>query len=125
MREISVPLFTGAQHASWEALIEVAEDLGDDWALVGGQMVMLHALDAPSVVPRVSRDVDVVMDLRASPKSLARAHTALTAHGFEQQLSIFNGIGASVQTRGRPIRCDGARRHGSSIHCVHRGRVDR
>ena len=93
MREINVPPFTGAQHASWEALIEIAEDLGDDWALVGGQMVMLHALDSPSVVPRVSRDVDVVMDLRASPKSLARAHTALTAHGFEQQLSMSTGLG--------------------------------
>jgi hypothetical protein len=38
-----------------------------NWTLIGGQMVLLRAVEHGRVPPRVTRDLDVLADLRACP----------------------------------------------------------
>lgn len=49
----------------WELILDLAEQLPEhDWVLVGGQMVMLHALASGRAPIRTSRDVDVLAEAR-------------------------------------------------------------
>lgn len=99
--EILIPPLSGARHEVWTALLEIADELPKQWVLVGGQMVMAHALLVPSPQlstraqpsPRVSYDVDIVMDLRTERKVLSLAHDVLLNHGFRQEVSPTTGIG--------------------------------
>ncbi len=92
MRQVTLPPIAYA-HASWEALLEVAPHLGDDWVLIGGQMTLLHTLGNPSAAPRATTDIDLVVDLRVRPDGLARVHRVLTEAGFEQQVAVGTGVG--------------------------------
>lgn len=74
----------GGQAASWAALIELAPAFGDNWLLVGGQMVFLHEVERAAIDVRPTDDVDVVVNLRAEPTGLARVHGALASSGFLQ-----------------------------------------
>lgn len=58
--------------------------LGDNWLLVGGQMVFLHEVERRSIDIRPTDDVDVVVNLRAQPDGLARVHEALVGADFSQ-----------------------------------------
>jgi hypothetical protein len=54
------------------ATAELADHLGIDlWAVVGGQMVVLHASERGVALPsdRQTTDGDVVVDVRSSPTS--------------------------------------------------------
>lgn len=85
---------TGRQAQVWDSLMTVAEDLGDGWTLIGGQMVLLHQaerqpagaslVDATSL--RWSYDVDVVVNLRTSRACMSHIDSVLLDHGFEQQV---------------------------------------
>lgn len=77
------PLF-GGQAESWAALVELAPAFGDNWLLVGGQMVFLHEVERQATDVRPTDDIDVVVDLRAEPAGLARIHSALISASFEQ-----------------------------------------
>ena len=74
----------GGQAASWVALIELTPILGQNWLLVGGQMVFLHEVEREALNVRPTDDVDVVLDLRAEPGALRRIHDALRSAGFDQ-----------------------------------------
>ena len=64
--------------------MELAPALGDNWLLVGGQMVFLHEVERRSTDIRPTDDIDVVVDLRAEPAGLARIHSELISAGFDQ-----------------------------------------
>lgn len=81
---MGLPPLAGAQEESWAALLDVAPSLGQNWLLVGGQMVLLHEVERRSSQVRPTDDVDVVVDLRVEPAGLARVHAALGAAGFVQ-----------------------------------------
>ena len=81
---IVLPPLAGGQAESWAALVEVAPALGDNWLLVGGQMVFLHELERRATDVRPTDDVDVVVDLRAEPAALARIHAVLVSASFVQ-----------------------------------------
>lgn len=66
----------------WHVLLDLAEQSGVPWTLVGGQMVLLHALEHGQVPPQVSQDGDVIADVRASPGSITALVTALEAAGL-------------------------------------------
>jgi hypothetical protein len=73
-REGSVTLLplTGALGALWDVILDVALVItAHRWALIGGQMVTLHALHAGRTPLRVSRDVDVLADLLTARDGLA------------------------------------------------------
>lgn len=77
----------GAQAAAWDALLDVAPDLGDHWTLIGGQMVALHQAERNTYASDDSRpsfDVDVVVNIRSGHRNTACFDEALRAHGFEQ-----------------------------------------
>ena len=81
---IVLPSLSGGQAESWAALVELAPAFGQNWLLVGGQMVFLHELERQSIDVRPTDDIDVVVDLRAEPAGLARIHSALISASFEQ-----------------------------------------
>src|SRR5947209_17107316 len=52
----------------WDLILDIAEKLpAPGWALVGGQMVMLHGLIAGRTAMRASQDVDLLADLATDP----------------------------------------------------------
>lgn len=66
--------------ATVDELWRVLLDLGSmpiKWTLIGGQMVLLHALEHGQVPLQISEDGDVVADIRADPSSLRTVVRAL------------------------------------------------
>lgn len=58
---------TAQGRATWEAIAELAERVSiEEWVVVGGQMVAIHAALAGVDPPRVTDDGDVVVDIRAA-----------------------------------------------------------
>lgn len=81
---VKLPPLVGGQADSWAALIELAPAFGDNWLLVGGQMVFLHEVERRATDVRPTDDVDVVVNLRAEPAGLARIHEVLVRAQFSQ-----------------------------------------
>ena len=83
---VQLPPLARGQAESWAALIELAPVFGDNWLLVGGQMVLLHEVERQATEIRPTIDIDVVVNLRAEPDGLARVHDTLISAGFEQDM---------------------------------------
>lgn len=64
---IVLPALDDATSALWDALLDISERMHDSWTLVGGQMVFLHGVEAGVPPPRISRDLDLVVDVRVRP----------------------------------------------------------
>ena len=80
------------QAASWAALLSMSSDLGEEWTLVGGQMVLLHQVErtSPNLALRpddlrMSVDLDVAVNVRAGRRQLAHINATLLHHGFDQR----------------------------------------
>ena len=70
---VSLPPLTDGLDRLWNLVLDIAEKLpAPGWALVGGQMVMLHGLIAGRTATRASQDVDLLADLVTDPNGLAR-----------------------------------------------------
>ena len=55
MSPVRLDGMTPAQHLGWVTLLDLSAQLADDWCLVGGQLVWLHAQEAgvqPPARPR-------------------------------------------------------------------------
>ena len=76
----------------WHVLLDLGEQLTVGWALVGGQMVLLHALEHGRVPPQISQDGDVVADVRTQPSAVHDVVAALGAAGFEPDIPSADGI---------------------------------
>jgi hypothetical protein len=61
---IELPDFAGHADALWTALLDIGEGVSSEWVLVGGQMVLLHAIEHGVAWPRVSMDLDVIVNAR-------------------------------------------------------------
>ncbi len=61
---IELPDFAGHADALWTALLDIGEGVSSEWVLVGGQMVLLHAIEHGAAWPRVSMDLDVIVNAR-------------------------------------------------------------
>ncbi len=91
MTTLRLPPIAGAQLAAWHALLDLAPKLGDNWTVIGGQMVLMHqaersVLANPETEIRFSVDLDLVFDTRTRSRALANAHNVLRAAGFEQDM---------------------------------------
>ena len=73
-------------------LLDLGEQLTVGWALVGGQMVLLHALEHGRVPPQISQDGDVVADVRSRPSAVHDVIAALGVAGFEPNVPSADGI---------------------------------
>jgi hypothetical protein len=75
---VVLPPLRGALDVLWELILDLAGQMPQGgWALVGGQMVMLHGLAAGRVASRASQDVDVLADLLTDPAGLTKCVRAL------------------------------------------------
>lgn len=79
---ITLPPLGSPVDELWHVLLDLDETLAVPWTLIGGQMVLLHALEHGQVPPQVSQDVDVVADIRAVPTAIKDVIAALEGYGF-------------------------------------------
>lgn len=66
----------------WDAVAELVSRLPEDWVLIGGLMVQLHALEHGVSGLRVTADIDVLGQARP-PGALQSIDEALLTDGFE------------------------------------------
>jgi len=61
---VELPTLPGHDDGLWDALIELTKLRPGEWTLIGGQMVFLHASENGMTPPRVSTDLDVLVNAR-------------------------------------------------------------
>lgn len=80
---VGIPVLAGPLAVVWDTLCVLAGALeGVPWAVVGGQMVFLHAAEHGVEVHRVSADIDAAVDLRADPEGITKLIAVLGDLGF-------------------------------------------
>jgi len=79
---VRLPTLPGHDDALWEALIELTELRPGEWTLVGGQMVFLHAMEHGVASPRISTDLDVLVNARVVAGGIAEFVAAIEDRGF-------------------------------------------
>ncbi len=86
----------------WHVLLDLGEELTVGWALIGGQMVLLHTLEHGRVPPQISQDGDVVADVRTRPSAsmMSSPPSRLPASNRTFPAST----ASPTATRGRPSR---------------------
>lgn len=100
---VQLPALAGGQAESWAVLAELAPKLGEDWLLIGGQMVFLHEFERGASDVRPTNDADVVVDLRGEPRGLQRVHELLVEHGLLQDPPSREGVAHRYRRGGASI----------------------
>jgi hypothetical protein len=99
MTEIDIDLDDQATVDLWAAVGELAERLPGQWALIGGLMVQLHALEHGVGDVRLTGDIDVLGQARP-PGALRSIDTALRCEGFELVGPDLDGYGYRYERAG-------------------------
>ncbi len=89
---VLLPTLPGHDDDLWTALIELSELRPGEWTLIGGQMVFLHAMEHAAQPPRVSTDLDVLVNARVVTGGVPEFVAAIEAIGFELVGSSPEGI---------------------------------
>jgi hypothetical protein len=100
--DVTLPPLPSPIDELWHVLLDLGRVLHVPWTIVGGQMVLLHALEQGQVPPQVSQDGDVVADIRTDPGGIRQVVEALEAMDFS--LENFSGEDLAhryVRTSGR------------------------
>ncbi len=79
---VRLPTLPGHDDELWLALIELSELRPGVWTLIGGQMVFLHAMEHGADPPRVSTDLDVLVNARVVAGGVREFVAAIEAAGF-------------------------------------------
>lgn len=79
---VTLPPLASPTREVWQVLLNLAGLPGVEWTLIGGQMVLLHALEHGVSPPQVSQDGDVVGNVRSNQKTIKRIVAFLEADGF-------------------------------------------
>lgn len=80
---IALPDAGGPTSALWSDLMALADRLvAVPWTIVGGQMVLLHALEHRAIPLRLSDDLDAAVDVRADPQAMRKVIAAVLDLGF-------------------------------------------
>lgn len=88
---VSLPASGGPQADVWPVLFELADDLPRGWAVVGAQMVIIHAAAHHIARPLRTRDVDILVNLQAvRPQQIAQW---LQNRGFHLASIDTDGVG--------------------------------
>ena len=79
---LDLPPLGALETELWDALLDIANRVPGGWTLIGGQMVLLHGLERNRIPPRVSEDLDLVVDVRVRPPVLGTLVAGLEDLGF-------------------------------------------
>lgn len=83
---VLVPSADPAVRAMWDAVHTLAQQLPlENWVLIGGLMVQLHAFRHDAGPVRATEDIDVLGDSRARPSATESTADILLAAGFEAE----------------------------------------
>lgn len=74
---------TPAAEGGWATLFDLAEEDLDSWVLVGGQMMLVIAIERGAEYIRPTEDMDVVVNLRVRPKGISWMSDWLQRRNFE------------------------------------------
>lgn len=88
----------------WKTLLELTENRSGEWTLIGGLMVLVQALEHDTTPPRVSRDIDVLVNVRVVSDSIPEFVRGLEQRGFE--LAGFSAEGVAHRYNRRGISVD-------------------
>lgn len=99
---VELPVLPPPVDQLWHTLLDLGERLDVPWALIGGQMVLLHAMENGQVPPQVSQDGDVIADVRAVPAALTQVVAALEHMGFALQGISADGLAHRYTRRAEP-----------------------
>ena len=80
---IELPPLPAPVDQLWHFLLDLAEQLTVPWTLIGGQMVLLHAIEHGQVPPQISQDGDVLADIRADSRAVTQVVAQLEASAFD------------------------------------------
>ena len=80
---VRLPTLPGHDDLLWATLVELTDLRPGEWTLIGGQMVFLHALEHGVEPPRVSTDLDVLVNARVIAGGVREFVLAIEAVGFE------------------------------------------
>ncbi len=80
---MQLPTVPGHVDALWVTLVELGDVRPGDWTLIGGQMVFLHALEHHEAPPRVSTDLDILVNARIVSGAVGAFSAEIEAIGFE------------------------------------------
>ena len=74
---VTLPPLPAPVDRLWHVLLDLPRRRGCRGTLLGGQMVLLHALEHGQVPPQISQDGDLVADVRAAQRAIASVVDAL------------------------------------------------
>ncbi len=89
---VRLPTLAGHDDELWDTLIELSDVRPGEWTLIGGQMVFLHAVEHGATPPRISTDLDVLVNARITGRPVAAFAAGLESLGFEQDGISPDGI---------------------------------
>ncbi|MBT8211750.1 MAG: hypothetical protein KJN71_01260 [Acidimicrobiia bacterium] len=89
---VDLPTLPGHDDALWATLVELTELRPGEWTLVGGQMVFLHAMEHGATPPRVSTDLDVLVNARLVTGGVRAFVVGLEGIGFELEGATPEGL---------------------------------
>ena len=89
---VRLPTLAGHDDELFDTLIELSELRPGEWTLIGGQMVFLHAIENDANPPRISTDLDVLVNARITGRPIAAFAAGLENLGFEQDGISPDGI---------------------------------
>lgn len=89
---LQLPPLAGYSEAIWGTLLELADAKLHDWTLIGGQMVLLHALEHGAEPNRLSTDLDVLVNARVVASAVRDFVRTLESLGFSLAGSSPDGV---------------------------------
>lgn len=99
---IELPTLGGSAAEVWPVLFDLAEEFPKSWALVGAQMIVLHALAYGVMRPSYTEDADVLVNVRAlGTRKVAKY---LESQGFALAGVAADGVGHQFSREG--VRID-------------------
>jgi len=89
---IALPDMADEELQGWKELIDAKPIMPHRWTLIGGQMVHLLCAEHGAIPPRSTRDLDVLINVRAYPHFFRRFIEKLEKNGFEPELPSAEGV---------------------------------
>ncbi len=84
---VDLPPMTSGLMSSWQAVMEIARQVPlEKWALIGGQMVAIHALLVSASPPRLSLDIDLLVHVLAPKGALGTCSQLLRKMDFQPEV---------------------------------------